>query len=139
MKAKQLLRFVLILFIVGTIITLSMSIIYITNESTTPPLTENPLFVTYSSKTDFGIPAPWLSYTHNRTDFNPYHKGLGSSYSFYPVVISEYTFLWFGFIEDVLVYTSTAFLVPLTDYLIKLIIHWRFGKNLDLQRNPTLN
>jgi len=112
MKPKQLLRFVLILFILGTVITLCVGIFNSTDESTTPPIYTNPLFdpmfFTYSSRTNYGIPAPWLSYTYNYTYFNPYHRGLGFvKYN----VISEYTFLWFGFIEDVLLYSLISFLL----------------------------
>jgi hypothetical protein len=132
MKPKAILRFVLILFILGTIITLSMGVFNNNNESVTPSLYLNPLFLTYSSKTDYGIPAPWLSYTHNFTNFNPYHRGLGYVV---PYAISEYTFQWFGFLEDVLVYTSILFLIPFFYYLTQKILYWRFGRNLDSQRD----
>jgi len=88
-----------------------LGIFHSTDESTTPPLDTNPLFVTDSSRTHFGIPAPWLSYTYNSTDFNPYHRGLGPIYPLVPNIISEYTFLWFGFIEDVLLYSLFSFLL----------------------------
>jgi hypothetical protein len=133
MKPRQLLKFILKLFILGTVFTLAMSVFYVTYEFQDRV---DPVTYAYRSTTDFGVPMPWFSHTTGWKEGFYWNWWYGTIFK--RVIISEYDFLMSGFIEDVLLYTSIVFLIPLFDYLIKLILHWRYGKSLNLQRNLVL-
>jgi hypothetical protein len=87
--------------------------------------------------TDYDVPALWLSYISGVAELIPFSHPPGINFTLLQfIAVSEYDFLWFDFIEDVFLYTSIVLLIPLLDYLIKLILHWRHGKSLTLKRNP---
>jgi hypothetical protein len=139
MKPKQLLRFVLILLIIGTLITLFTGVFF---DTYIPKVTVPFEYRILSAiRTEYGIPFPWISYSNIdfiRSDFPPLLPGAPLPPNFYGYSISYWTFYVLNFIGDVLLYTSIVFLIPLFDYLIKLILHWRYGKSLNLQRNLAL-
>jgi hypothetical protein len=139
MKPKQLLRFVLILFIIGTLITLFTGVLFDTYIPKVKVPSEYRIFSAIT--TEYGIPFPWISYSKidfTRTDFPPLLPGAPLPPNFYGYSISYWTFYVLNFIGNVLLYTSIIFLIPLFDYLIKLILHWKYRKSNTLQRNLVL-
>jgi len=127
MKPKQLLRLFLTLFILGTGITLATGIFY---SSFVPkiPVPHN-YSVSSSTGIGYGIPFPWISYFKVVFFYSNYNVApIHLPASFWGYSTDSWAFNVLNFIEDILLYSSIVFLIPLFDYLIKLIIHWRFGK-----------
>jgi len=134
MKPKEFLKFILKLFILGTVITFVMDILV--DMYNLPYGTRNGLVIPdhYAlntvTMTDYGVPALWLSYISGVAELIPFSHPPGINFTLLQfIAVSEYDFLWFGFFEDVLFYTSILFLIPLFYNLTQLILHLRFGES----------
>jgi len=121
MKLRQFLKLVLVFFTLGIIITFWSTFSNVENSHLVLLL----LPVGNVGTVWYGSPAPWLSYTVRLFTSPTVVK-----------FVSEYDFLWFGYFEDVLFYTSILFLIPLFYYLTQLILHWktRTSLNLDIKQ-----
>jgi len=133
MKPKQILRFVLVLFILGTSLALLTGIFY---TSFIPKLVSpRDYHISGATGTKWGVPFPWISNSKVVFSLDPITGNPSvlqvNPHFFDDVPVSFYTFYVWNFIEDTLLYGSIVFLIPLLHYLIRLVLHWKFTTSLN--------